>query len=485
MRFSAVLGALCCCLGAACGQKGPPLAPIVLTPRAVGELSAKRVDNEVVLQFTIPAVNSDNSSPANLRRVEVYAHTGPLPTPADFLKYGTLVAAIEVKDPALNQGQKAEGGPPTEGQKAEGTGEKAEGQTAEGKTPVAEDGSVEQGARVSVRELITEKHMELGPMPPARPVPQTTAKEAVVVELIETPGTVNFELTPQRSYVVVPVPRRRGRRASFAGPIRVPFVEPLTGPDKVDVDYSADAISLTWAGSPHDVAPVAEAAKTPAAAIEPADQETPGTIELYVDVETEDTREPVRPAPAAGKPAPPPLPRFGYNVYEVPSASAPAEPEGLRRDKPVTPLNANLLTAPSFTDAKLEFGTERCFAVRRVEMVSGIAIEGPASPPACVTPLDTFPPAAPKGLVHIANANGVSLLWEANTDPDLGGYLVLRGEAPGDTLSPLTPAPITETSFSDTTVRRGRTYVYEIVAVDAVTPPNQSAPSNRVEETIR
>lgn len=118
-------------------------------------------------------------------------------------------------------------------------------------------------------------------------------------------------------------------------------------------------------------------------------------------------------------------------------------------------------------------------------MVGGIAIEGAPSPPACVTPVDTFPPAAPKGLVHIANANGVSLLWEANTDPDLGGYLVLRGEAPGDTLSPLTPTPITETSFSDTTVRRGRTYVYEVVAVDKTTPPNQSAPSNRVEETIR
>ena len=79
----------------------------------------------------------------------------------------------------------------------------------------------------------------------------------------------------------------------------------------------------------------------------------------------------------------------------------------------------------------------------------------------------------------------MSLLWEANTEPDFGGYLVLRGEAPGDKLAPLTQAPISETSFVDTTVRRGRTYVYEVVAVDKSTPANQSTASNRVEETIR
>jgi hypothetical protein len=118
-------------------------------------------------------------------------------------------------------------------------------------------------------------------------------------------------------------------------------------------------------------------------------------------------------------------------------------------------------------------------------MAGTIAIESAPSQPTCVTPVDTFPPSPPKSLAHIAGGNGVSLLWEANTDPDLGGYLVLRGEAPGDTLSPLTETPITDTSFLDRTARRGRTYVYEVVAVDRSTPPNQSAPSNRVEETIR
>ena len=41
----------------------------------------------------------------------------------------------------------------------------------------------------------------------------------------------------------------------------------------------------------------------------------------------------------------------------------------------------------------------------------------------------------------------MNLSWDANTEADLAGYLVLRGEAPGDTLQPLTPAPITGTSL--------------------------------------
>ncbi len=165
-------------------------------------------------------------------------------------------------------------------------------------------------------------------------------------------------------------------------------------------------------------------------------------------------------------------------MYAPNSQTAPA-------DKPVAPLNTTLLTAPGFTDPRVEFGVERCYVVRRVEMSGTVATESAPSAATCVTPVDTFPPAPPKSLAHIAAANGVSLLWEANTESDLGGYLVLRGEAPGDTLSPLTPEPIPDTSFLDGTARRGRTYVYEVVAVDRSTPPNRSAPSNRVEETIR
>lgn len=520
-RFSGLVALL---IVAACGQKGPPLAPLVFLPRQVSEVTAKRIENEIVLQFTVPTVNTDNSAPADLRRIEVYAHTGPLPKPEDFLKYGTKVAEIPIKLPPRpdesNKEVATAGSTATEGLSADAQRAPAEVAGAESVPTDAERAKVgpvmiEQGWRTTVREALTPKHLETGPMPPTRPLVVDETEKPVVVERLETPGTVNFELPPLRYYTIVGVSESRNRRGPFAGPIPVPLLQPLTPPEKVDAAYDADAISLTWPGTPQDVemtapvglsmealgadatpivpvAPTApNAATAPTSPLPPVDQETDGTIELFADVETDGTRDvlvavtaPVTPG-AKPKPAPPlvpqppPTPRFGYNVYEAVAAD-----EGGTLGAAAA-LNASLLTAPGFADPRVEFGVERCYVVRRVEMVGNIAIESAPSSPTCVKPVDTFPPAPPKSVQHIAAGKGVTLLWEANTEPDLGGYVVLRGEAPGDKLAPLTKEPISETSFLDTTVRQGGTYVYRVVAVDRSTPPNHSAPSEPVEETIR
>jgi hypothetical protein len=491
-----------------CGRKGPPLAPIVYVPRAVTELSAKRTEDEAVLRFTLPTVNTDNSNPANLRRIEVYAHTGPLPSTADYLRYGTLIASINVKEPETAKTDETG----TTGARGEENGDPKSSEEPLATEKPAADGApvqtatqsqsvlLEQGWTTTVRETLTEKTREIGPMPPTRPPPAAAA--SVHVETLETPGTVNFDLPPTRYYTVVGVSRNRNRRGPFAGPIRVPLVEPSNAPEHVEIKYTADAIALVWPKRPEDVTPAAPVAPIPATG-GIARLETEDTVDLYTDVETEGTQNPpAAPAPPlTRKPPPPPVARFGYNVYEVngssgeagatePAAAKPTEESAAktltaRVAPPVPPLNPTLLTTSTFSDPRVEFGAERCYVVRRVEMAGTIAIESAPSPPACVTPVDTFPPAPPKNLAHIASGGGVSLLWEANSESDLGGYLVLRGEAPGDRLSPLTPVPITNTSFTDTTVRRGRTYVYEVVALDKSTPANQSAPSNRVEETIR
>jgi fibronectin type 3 domain-containing protein len=112
-------------------------------------------------------------------------------------------------------------------------------------------------------------------------------------------------------------------------------------------------------------------------------------------------------------------------------------------------------------------------------------VVGPASPKGCVTAKDTFPPAAPKNLEAIAAVGAINLIWDANTEADVAGYLVLRGEATGATLQALTATPVPGSTYNDTTVTAGARYVYAVVAVDKATPQNVSAQSNRVEETAR
>ena len=167
----------------------------------------------------------------------------------------------------------------------------------------------------------------------------------------------------------------------------------------------------------------------------------------------------------------PPTPAEGAVQFNVYVADGP------------TPLNAAPLAEPSFQREGLEFGKEECFVVRSVVMAGPVSIESAAPQPTCVTPADTFAPKAPAGLNTVAGTGLISLIWNANGEADLSGYLVLRGEAPGDTLQPLTPSPIKETTFRDTTVTPGVRYVYAVVAVD--TAGNRSPQSPRVEDTAR
>ena len=177
-------------------------------------------------------------------------------------------------------------------------------------------------------------------------------------------------------------------------------------------------------------------------------------------------------------------PGVSYNVYThaVPAAGGGAA--GVPVSAPV-PLNAAPLQTLTHANPGAAPDKEQCFVVRSVATVGDAAIESDPSEPVCVTPRDTFPPVAPKGLAAVSGSGVVNLIWDPNTDADLAGYLVLRGEAPGDTLQPLTPQPIKETRYADRSVKPGTIYVYAIVAVDRATPPNRSALSNKVTETAR
>jgi hypothetical protein len=176
----------------------------------------------------------------------------------------------------------------------------------------------------------------------------------------------------------------------------------------------------------------------------------------------------------------------GYNVYEVapphltPAPLQPGEVPLLPRKLTPAPI-----AATTWRDAAVAVGAERCYVVRTVEVYGTRVVESEPSPALCVSPTDTFPPKAPTSLAAVASEGAIALIWDANTEPDLAGYIVLRSEAGAATMQPLMTTPITETTYRDATTKAGVRYAYAVVAVDTATPQNVSTQSNKVEETAR
>jgi hypothetical protein len=170
------------------------------------------------------------------------------------------------------------------------------------------------------------------------------------------------------------------------------------------------------------------------------------------------------------------------HVYDVTLPATPTELDAYAF-KPPSPITPAPIPGTEFVIKGVTFGVERCFEVRPVDQVFGATVIGPASPRTCFTPKDTYAPVAPRSLAAIAGAGVINLIWDANTETDLAGYIVLRGEAPGDTLQPITQEPVTGPSYRDESVRPGTRYVYAVVAVDRA--GNNSPHSNRAEESAR
>jgi predicted small lipoprotein YifL len=155
-------------------------------------------------------------------------------------------------------------------------------------------------------------------------------------------------------------------------------------------------------------------------------------------------------------------PAVGYHVYEVGNEAF------------ETRLTKEPLAQPPFVDRRIDWGAERCYTVRTVNTVSGLAVESEPAPPVCEKFVDTFAPAPPKGLVVVPSEAAINLIWDANGEKDLAGYLVLRRAASSKDVVAVTAEPVRDTTFTDK-VESGTPYVYAIQAIDA--NGNRSAPS--------
>jgi hypothetical protein len=140
--------------------------------------------------------------------------------------------------------------------------------------------------------------------------------------------------------------------------------------------------------------------------------------------------------------------------------------------------------APAYHDTSFEFGKTYVYAVRSTVSPAGEPVESAYSAPAVVAPVDTFPPAAPSGVVA-AVLRGVSegsleveLSWSINGETDLAGYRVYRSEREDTRGVSITPELLPTPAIRDTSVQPGHRYWYSVTAVDRA--GNESASSQAV-----
>ncbi len=407
----AALAAVVCLVSAACGKKGPPLPPLVKLPAAPADFRAERRGDRVDLAFTVPAANTDNTRPANLARVDVYAITSGEPVPPEqIVKRGVRVASVPVKAPRDPDATIDEDEPAADLEPLEGTG-------------------LDQGAPARVAEALTAAAFE----PASRTDGGDGGGSSTMVPsagpLLPPPQTA---LT--RTYVSVGL-STRDKRGPFSKTVPVPLVPAPPVPPPPTISYDEQSITVRWA-----------------------------PIEGRVPIQREAARGELASTPI-GAAAPP----LAYHVYDAAAGTVPVR------------LTAKPVSGTSFSDARLAWGAERCYIVRSVEIVGDAAIESDARPPVCETLRDTFPPAAPTNLQSSPLDGAINLIWDANSEKDLAGYIVLRGPV-GGALEPVTDAPLQVTTYLDR-VPAGARYVYVVKAVD--TAGNVSEPSASVEEAAR
>jgi hypothetical protein len=286
---------------------------------------------------------------------------------------------------------------------------------------------IDQGAPAHVKEPLTPAMQKFVIVPADKHAPAPAVVASADAPLLGPPAAM-----PVRTYVAFGL-STRGRKGPLSKRVVVPLVPPPPVPSAPTIKYSETAVSLTW---------------SPVMAPRPPDGD-------------------LLPSRTIGT-APPPS--ISYNVYDASNAAG------------VIKLTEKPVDATTYSDPRITWGAKRCYTVVTAETIDGTTIESEAPPPACETLVDTFPPATPKNLNSISGEGAINLIWEPNSEPDLAGYIVLRGVESAQTLEPITPSPIVEPSFRDN-VQPGIAYAYAVRAVDKA--GNASEASARVVDTAR
>jgi fibronectin type 3 domain-containing protein len=138
---------------------------------------------------------------------------------------------------------------------------------------------------------------------------------------------------------------------------------------------------------------------------------------------------------------------------------------------------AGTSAGPEFLDAGAVFGTAYVYRAQRAVAARDREAASEFSAPVSITPVDTFAPAVPAGLIVQAGIGGVEIAWDRNQESDLRGYQVWRADGPGP-MQRMGEAVATA-SFSDKSVTAGTRYRYAVSAIDL--SGNESKPCEPAE----
>jgi hypothetical protein len=171
----------------------------------------------------------------------------------------------------------------------------------------------------------------------------------------------------------------------------------------------------------------------------------------------------------------PPIALYRIFRREIPQGTAPVPTAGAlpaRSPNPSVPIDET--ATPPFRDTQIQFGKTYRYTVRSVAQYPDLQIESLDSPSIEVTPLDTFPPAAPQGLVVVlvpaqgATPAYLDLSWSISAENDIAGYNIYRSEQEGAPGQKQNPDLLRTPAFRDMNIVPGHRYFYTVTAVDRV-----------------
>ncbi|RPI25249.1 MAG: hypothetical protein EHM61_14885 [Acidobacteria bacterium] len=137
------------------------------------------------------------------------------------------------------------------------------------------------------------------------------------------------------------------------------------------------------------------------------------------------------------------------------------------------------VSIPRFEDREFTWGTPKTYRVQAVAQTEAPLVLSDSSPEITITPVDTFGPPPPGGLVGLLAEGKVQLLWQPPDANDVKGYRIYRGTVPETTerIAEL----VTENAFTDASPPAGDSIYYRVSSVDQKGNEGEKSEPVRVE----